>query len=395
MEPGFLFGAVSVVTLANGAILAVISSDLPPAMRPAARYWQIGTLLFAIGCALASFNASRPSLVTLVGANGLFIFGLTAYYAAVRRFDGLHSRAWLLLPGLLATACVLWFSIVAPDVRLRLAAFSIVLDGLVIASMATLWREARGDFSLSRRILIGLFGVVAASTCVRMVVFLGIGFGPRFSLADVRRWLEVLTPIFIAPMLPALGTTAFQLMFADKLRRQLEAAAATDYLTGLPNRRSFTSSAEERFAKGWRGAGFAVAILDVDNFKQINDSHGHHVGDQALAHVAACLRQHMRRFDMIARIGGEEFAALLNCHDLAEAHEAVSRLRLAVEESEFVWEKVRMKITLSAGLTAFYPDDKMFDDMLHRADRALYSAKAAGRNRVETLEPRGVVEVAA
>lgn len=165
------------------------------------------------------------------------------------------------------------------------------------------------------------------------------------------------------------------------LRQQfqaLETLSRTDALTGLLNRRGL--DAEAALLRQGRQP-FVLAILDVDHFKRINDTHSHGVGDRVLAALSACMSQALRDGDSLARYGGEEFALLMPGAQLNQAAAVLERLRERVERHPWADLAPGLAVTVSAGLAAS-PFDVSFDDAVARADRALYQAKAAGRNRV-------------
>lgn len=382
MEAGTVFTTVSLMMLANGLVLAVVSRDLPAALRPAATWWQAGTMLIAAGCAVFAFGAPLPRAVMLLGANASMSFGLTAYHGAIQRFVGAPPSRWLFVPAGVATAGVAWFSIVDPSFQTRLVIVSAAWVWLMVATIRALRSGAPQDASLSRRILTGIFWLVLVYTLLRVAAYPIMKPGRDFAVESSANWLNLVSPIFMT-LLPVVGTTAFLLMCSDKLRRQLETAAATDYLTGLPNRRTLARSGREHFRRAQEQAtGFAVAILDIDNFKAINDTYGHEVGDRVLVHIAECLKAETHGANMVARTGGEEFAVLL----AKPGHEAVAvveRMRLAVQQAHFSTGSATIAVTLSAGVAAHRPGDRTFEDLLRRADQALYAAKAGGRNRVE------------
>ncbi len=167
-------------------------------------------------------------------------------------------------------------------------------------------------------------------------------------------------------------------------QRQLEAElrrlARTDALTGLPNRRSFMETAAAVATRPIEP--LALLMLDLDHFKTINDRFGHAVGDQALQAVTERCRDMLRDSDVIARVGGEEFAVLMPGTGRAAAVAVAERLREAVGRSRLPIGDGRVAITTSIGGTVAEPADTGVDVVLQRADRALYAAKAAGRNRV-------------
>lgn len=165
-----------------------------------------------------------------------------------------------------------------------------------------------------------------------------------------------------------------------------EIRAATDGLTGLPNKRAVTDTAKRMFAQATRsGAPLTVVLLDLDHFKDVNDRYGHPVGDQVLANVGAVLKETLRAGDFAGRNGGEEFALLLPETDLAGGYEIAERLRHALGELAHIG--VESHVTASLGL-ATYPDHAQSLERLERlADAALYVAKRSGRDRVEVADP--------
>jgi diguanylate cyclase (GGDEF)-like protein len=165
-----------------------------------------------------------------------------------------------------------------------------------------------------------------------------------------------------------------------------EIRAATDGLTGLPNKRAVTDALKRTFAQAaTTQAPLALLLLDLDHFKQVNDQRGHQVGDQVLANVGATLRNVLRVRDFAGRNGGEEFAVLLPDTSITEALEIAERVRAAVAEISLPGSDVL--VTASIGVAVF-PDHASTPDRLERlADAALYLAKRQGRNRVELAEP--------
>ncbi len=125
-----------------------------------------------------------------------------------------------------------------------------------------------------------------------------------------------------------------------------------------------------------------LAMIDLDYFKEINDRHGHPAGDKALAALAATLRGNVRDFDIVGRLGGEEFAVLMPETDGQSASQAAERLRAVVADAPIDLGTETVYVTLSLGLTEFADEEDTLSSMLYRADQALYRAKNTGRNRV-------------
>ncbi len=169
----------------------------------------------------------------------------------------------------------------------------------------------------------------------------------------------------------------------DRLLERLSALALTDELTGLANRRAFSDALEREVAsmKRHRRAS-SVAVLDLDDFKQVNDRFGHAAGDALLKSVATILANALRGEDLVARIGGEEFGVLLPNDPANQAAEVIERIRTRVSESRIaVGNQHRLWVTLSAGVAEIDPN-RPIAASLQSADRAMYRAKAEGRNRV-------------
>lgn len=174
-----------------------------------------------------------------------------------------------------------------------------------------------------------------------------------------------------------------------RLESELREEAATDALTGLPNRRYFLAELERHWARVVRNeAGeAAVMMLDLDHFKRVNDTYGHATGDEVLKHLAALIRDALRRGDLVGRLGGEEFAVLQVGASRDEALRLAQRIRQSVEESAVPIAGGSLRYTASIGVTALADSDRDGRAALLRADAALYRAKETGRNRVEWEPP--------
>lgn len=165
--------------------------------------------------------------------------------------------------------------------------------------------------------------------------------------------------------------------------QHLEKQARTDFLTGVDNRRHFLNVAEQEMARAQRyRTPLSVALLDLDYFKQINDTFGHEVGDRVLKELARICHNTLRELDSVGRMGGEEFAVLFPQTDGEQAFEIAERLRKAIAASEIALEQgPPVHFKTSIGVAALLDTDDNIDALLSRADRALYEAKRSGRNR--------------
>lgn len=166
--------------------------------------------------------------------------------------------------------------------------------------------------------------------------------------------------------------------------RRLSEEVSTDALTQVANRRGLNQAFETEVARCQRqaaqGAGLAVGLIDIDNFKKLNDSLGHAAGDTALKSLAAAVKQRLRPVDHLARFGGEEFVVLLPDTAVEEAQQALTRLQRSLTEALFLHEGREVFVTFSAGVTAWRPGEPL-QPALERADEGLYEAKRTGKNR--------------
>jgi diguanylate cyclase (GGDEF)-like protein/PAS domain S-box-containing protein len=180
-----------------------------------------------------------------------------------------------------------------------------------------------------------------------------------------------------------------------RLQVALEERARVDGLTSLPNRGFYYECLEIEIARASRyDRPLSILMFDVDRFKQINDRFGHQVGDQALVKIATCLRQTVRDCDIVGRIGGEEFAVMLPETGYSGAMQTAERLRMAIEAIDFrVDRQLPATLTVSIGVTTM-EDGMSAGETMKRADSAMYAAKRAGRNRVESWESPEIGDLA-
>lgn len=215
------------------------------------------------------------------------------------------------------------------------------------------------------------------------------GAAPRLtaaavSCADLRPTTHTLSPL---PQSLVREAGMFELLAAEMriadLERQLaetRAVACTDPLTGAANRRGLQQGFERELARVARtGEALSLVVLDVDDFKRVNDLHGHGRGDQALVHLVQVLRNALRPVDLVARLGGEEFVLLLSGAGRDEALATMARLQGELAAQPL--PDLGLKLTVSAGV-AMRQSDEGLDALLARADMAAYAAKRSGKNRV-------------
>jgi diguanylate cyclase (GGDEF)-like protein len=189
---------------------------------------------------------------------------------------------------------------------------------------------------------------------------------------------------------PAVLWQAINITDLKKREHHLQVLTEIDDLTGVHNRRYFMAKLKGEFELGrHRSRNLSLISFDVDHFKTINDSHGHDAGDRALQLLTQVIGDHLRTGDILARVGGEEFAVICPDTSLAGAVALAERLREVVAGTLFATPRSNLNMTASFGVTALRVEDNSLHDLLFRADKALYSAKREGRNRVRSL-PAGL-----
>jgi diguanylate cyclase (GGDEF)-like protein len=200
-----------------------------------------------------------------------------------------------------------------------------------------------------------------------------------------RVWLLVnATPLWRGGVLDQVYASFEDITERVLLSKELHLQASTDYLTGVANRRSLMERLQREFERCRRHPAQRCAVLsiDLDHFKHVNDHWGHATGDAVLQHVARLMQQTTRQNDLVARSGGEEFTLLLPDTGPEEALALAERLRERIESRPVLANGQPVAITLSVGVSLIRPTDLQLDDVLARADQALYLAKDAGRNAV-------------
>lgn len=206
--------------------------------------------------------------------------------------------------------------------------------------------------------------------------------------AKVSQFMEEVTRTFYLNLALSLFVTALIttiiLLTVRSYQRRLEYLASYDTLTNLPNRRAFNGELERVFQfQKRRERDFALLFFDIDDFKAINDTLGHHVGDHALRRIAEILHENVRQSDFVARWGGEEFIVALIDTDADRALAIAEKLRKRIGEDVTLYEIAKRYVTASFGLTGYREGDTA-DTMLKRADDALYASKEQGKDRISS-----------
>ncbi|MDD4885471.1 MAG: GGDEF domain-containing protein [Thiomonas sp.] len=352
--------------------------------QQSARYWAVFCGVGAASILLLGLRGSIPDVLGYQLADVLLVASAIAARHANALFFGRPTQ-WLEQGLILALAIV---GVGLTGTSPHLEAWRVALVCLLIAWIAVrgVWivhasmaQEFGSTISLTLHIPALM---VAAALLWRAVAALnGDMQALHYRSATL---LNELLSLMLLPVASFLSL-AYGGMLMARQGRRLRDLALKDTLTGLYNRRA----AQELLEREWtayrqKDLPFCVLMIDIDHFKHINDAYGHAVGDKVLIELAARLRSGTRPSDHVARMGGEEFLVFLPQTEIPSAHAAAERLRQHV--AAWTLEPEQLSVTVSIGVAQAAAEDEAFDDLLIRADRALYAAKSAGRNRVHLAE---------
>ena len=299
----------------------------------------------------------------------------------VQRTRPRASMAPLLIAAAAAALLIAMVSLVMPHHGLRDATWLFFGGAMLVISAANVARSLK-EASLPERAIAVMLVLFAAIDFGTASIALGQGAaGEGAGMMLFRTVLVLLYPLAFV----GVGLFAVFLVAAD-LAEKMRMLATSDVLTGIYNRRGFQDAAERALRNAQRQQQpLAVVVADIDNFKAINDRHGHDAGDRALRHFATRLERLVRRGDLVGRIGGEEFALLLVNTRARNAVEVVERIRRDIAAMP-VEGASSISMTASFGITDLRPGDISLAALMSRADRALYRSKLEGRDRVTSAE---------
>jgi diguanylate cyclase (GGDEF)-like protein len=354
-------------------------------LRWALIVWAALLLLFAVPDYIAmgpvrSFYYLLAYRIIIVAALAVLIFSITP---DTRIFQISYFVAVVVVAGF--TGFMLFF-IYRPDiVNMIIIVIMIQLISLLIfvpiRFMVALCCAMYGVFiTLVTRFVLGTSpaNLVALLVLLMLPVVIGAGTTMRLGFAQRREFAHLTETKRINREL------AEEMQKRVALEEKLKELASTDPLTGLYNRRQYEMLFQHEIGRSRRrDSPLSVGILDLDNFKLVNDTHGHTAGDAVLRCVADVCRRNLRAIDIVGRLGGEEFIILMPECDIDQANILGNRLLKMIESAVVDANTASIRITATIGITQLFPDDKGIEVIISRADDALYRGKRAGRNRVE------------
>lgn len=351
-----------------------------------------GALLLLFVCSDYMNLGTAPGFWILMGMRLTVVAAILAFGLIIGRYPGLvmagHGMAGLLIFGWTGFFLVFFFL----PVNVLPYSIAMVMAMLIGQFVFIPNRVSTGSAA-------ALYAIAGTLACVHLVA----GAGPA-NLTALFMMLLVpsATGLFVCHRFQSEHRRAFAMLLDAeranaelereiRARKELEAElkrlAATDPLTGLNNRRQYEALFTRELKRVQRYGGvLSLLVIDLDHFKQVNDTYGHSAGDSALQQAAGICRSHLREVDIIGRLGGEEFVVMLPDTALADALVVAERLRQKISAEDFKTPQGRVRLTVSIGVTQCRPGENSIAELIRRADAALYQAKAGGRDRVVARE---------
>ena len=358
--------------------------------------WVIANFMVAAGFLMLSLRDIIPDFFTVIIGNALITGSFLLATEGNRKFLRLAGNKIFNLGFLTIFAALLFYFTYSEN---NAVIFRIFLASLSVALLCGI-----NAFIYIRRL--GKENNFTYKFAAGFYIFLGLALISRsiltlkFSHLDglyTPDWIQ--SVFFLTFIIFSIAMTfVYVILNEERLQQKLKIAqanlekmATTDFLTGIYNNRYFfeTGTKEIQRAKRFNNP-LAVIMIDIDHFKYFNDTFGHAAGDRVLTEIAQICKKNLRNIDILARLGGEEFAVILPSTTAVNAETVAENLRVAIAAAklEFVSEKI--KITASFGIGELTSEDKHIENILERADAALYEAKRTGRNRVISVSSNSI-----
>lgn len=369
------------VTLLTGVMSGLMSLVLYslkrnyPASIQGLREWSAALLVLFVSGLLFAGRGKLPDYVAISLANFLLWSGVYLTYVGSQRFFGVRPRVgpWMaLITGVLLVSA--WFTFVEPSYLVRLRVSNMLMAYLFGVHAWLVFKQ--GSTTFARMLTVGVLVVMAAIQLLRFMTSFHLPVGADLLDAVPYQQLYITSYAFLILLL----SIGMVLMASDRLRTELEHLANHDSLTNALTRRHMNEACQQELERCRRhGRSMALLMMDLDDFKAVNDTHGHQAGDRVLTNLVTKVNALLRQPDQLGRFGGEEFMVLLPETSLEEAISVAERIRAACAVAG-----QEPSCTVSIGVTTNQKDRDTVDTLLARADAALYRAKTNGRNRVET-----------
>ncbi|MDH4414408.1 MAG: GGDEF domain-containing protein [Rhizobium sp.] len=347
-------------------------------------WFGLGFGLQAIGLGMVGLRDQIPDFLSIQVGNVLSLLGFACWCRAICSFDNRRPPLYIISPA------VIWIlGNLIPQLRAEMGYRMAIYDVAAAVGLGALgFLALKGSFSTRRyRVMLATVWYIQAGACL------------VFAYLATRIMPQTFKEMTLAVAVSGVGLVSFVTamtliakMMMDRSEERLQALVRTDPLTGALNRRGF-AEAYQQLVDSAPSTALGLLIFDLDHFKQVNDIHGHQVGDRVLLEFAAICKSLLPQRGAFGRTGGEEFAAVLAVSEVRDAALFAETVRLALAERRIETTRDAIHVTTSIGISVSALAGADLDKMMSQADAALYAAKAQGRNRTSVKAGATVVTV--
>ena len=345
-------------------------------------WWAVGHFVMCAGCALLSLRGFLPDVVSIDIANAMILIAAGIGWGGARLFDDRPVPMSGVLAGAIMWLLACQLPVLDESINARIMLSSVIIAVYTIGTGCEVWRGRNVEPLMSRWPLSATLFVHGFVYVLRIWLVFAFPLAPGTSFFAAA-WFSIIG----LESLLYLIVSSFMILAMAKERSELvhKTNAMLDPLTNIPNRRAFLDASMRRMRQRSRNPEPVTALLfDLDHFKSINDRFGHSVGDEVLRIFTAKAAAEFRSTDIMGRLGGEEFGALLFGAGEGTAVGTADRIRRALMVATAELDGKHVDATVSVGVAVLSSDStEDVTDLLTRADNALYLAKERGRNRVE------------
>ncbi|MHB1216432.1 MAG: GGDEF domain-containing protein [Thiobacillus sp.] len=361
------------VALAMSGILFIIAKTYPKDIRSLTE-WSVSALVLALGFPLFMARDIIPDVFSIVLANLMILIGFMVMNLGTRKFSGILSKTSRTGVFLFVATYVLlfmWFTYIQPSIGMRVATLSLFTLVVVFDQLITVVKAL--PKTTGRSLLVFLLSILIGVRVIRLV---GLMLGYDQPMGGFDGSISQLALIAIPSITIPLGAISFIMLASERLRQDLEFISRHDDLTQCLNKKSAIDELQREIAHAKRyGNKFSIMLIDLDNFKSINDNYGHLEGDKVLVDFSRKAKDSLRETDQLTRFGGDEFMVILPDTDLERAILVANRFHDAGKDSQpIAW-------SVSIGISEWGGKEDALADLLTRADLALYQSKASGRSQ--------------
>ncbi|NMO04501.1 GGDEF domain-containing protein [Gordonia sp. TBRC 11910] len=376
-----LWIAIAVAAMIIGSLL--VSQSLLQRRERSALLWGVGMLIGALGSAFIGLRSQLPALVSITLANGLITLSWAVIAAGLRSFNAQPLRWAIVWAVPIAQMTVFEFASVVHDhIAARTAVGGVCFAGMIAWAVIDAARAQQQEKLLWRRGLIAVMVMWILTTAARIIASV---FAHQSTDPSVNSVAQTVTALGLMALVVTTGVIV-TLMSRERIDNWLAESAHRDFQTATYNRAGlFEVTAEILHKAHATSASNAVLLMDLDEFKSINDRFGHAAGDMVIVEFAQVAARELSANDVLARYGGEEFCAIVCGSTDIQAAAVAERIRQRFAAHPIVYGSTVINCTVSIGVSPLAHTDESLHAAIGAADLALYAAKSAGRNVVQVF----------